>query len=147
MYPYVLRVLSLILDLNFRNYRSKQTGWPSLFSGTHRGKILNRVFLLQQTYFLQKYYKFKCPSTATYEHINIKRLPIVFISSFFHFVRRSLENIFLLWSFCKHVFTITYIQHCLFVLLLTRARGVLMHSLPSAYPLLFYKCCFDLQNL
>ena len=49
-----LRVLSLILDLNFRNYRSIQTGWLSLFSGTHRRKIPNRVFLLQQTYFLQQ---------------------------------------------------------------------------------------------
>ena len=47
-----LRVLSLILDLNFRNYRFIQTGWLSLFTGTHRRKIPNRVFLLQQTYFL-----------------------------------------------------------------------------------------------
>ena len=49
-----LRVLSLILDLNFRNYRSIQTGWLTLFSRTDRRKIPNRVSLLQQTYFLQQ---------------------------------------------------------------------------------------------
>ena len=49
-----LRVLSLTLSLNFRNYRFIQTSWLSLFSGTHRRKIPNRVFLLQQTYFLQQ---------------------------------------------------------------------------------------------
>ena len=36
-----LTLLSLILDL-------------SLFSGTHRRKITNRIFLLQETYFLQQ---------------------------------------------------------------------------------------------
>ena len=48
-----LRVLSLILDLNFRNYRLIQSSWHSPFRGTHKRKIPNRVFLLQQTYFLQ----------------------------------------------------------------------------------------------
>ena len=69
--------------------------------------------------------------------MNIKYLQIIFISSFFYFVRRLLENIFLLLIFRKHVFPITYLQHCPFVLHLTRVRGVLMYSLLSAFPLLF----------
>ena len=76
--------------------------------------------------------------------MNIKYLQIAFISSFFHFVRRSLENIFLLRICRKHALTITYLQHCLFVLHLDRTRGVSMYSLPSACPLLL--CCFDLQH-
>ena len=132
---------------SLRNYRSIQRGWLSLFCGTHRRKIPNRVFLLQQTYFLQQQYKFKCPSAAIYKHMNVEYLQIVFISSLLHFVRRSLENIFLLWIFRKHAFTITYLQHCPFVSHLTRARSVLVYSLHSAWSLLFYMRCFDLLHL
>ena len=57
------------------------------------------------------------------------------------------RSIFSLWIWCKHIFTITSLQHCPYVLHLIRARGVLVYSLPSACRLLFYKCCFDLQHL
>ena len=64
------------------------------------------------------------------------------------FSRHSTFSTFLLISLyvSKHVLAITYLQHYPFLLHLTRARGVWLYSLLSAWPLLFYKCCFDLQH-
>ena len=48
-----------------------------------------------------------------YEHMNIKYLQIVVISSFSHLVRRSLENIFLLSICRKHFLTIQLLYNYL----------------------------------
>ena len=109
---------------SLRNYRSIQTGWLRLFSGTHRKKLPNTVFSYNKP-------------------------------SFFHFARRSLENIFLLWIFRKQVFTITYLQHCPFFYILpelevSRCIPYLHHVLDCFVSVVLtfsiYKCCFDLQH-
>ena len=85
---------------SLRNYRSLQTDWLSLFSWTHRRKIPNRVFSCHKLTF--------CSNDIS---LNVLQQPYISIwilntyksfSSFFHFVRRSLENIFLLWICRKH---------------------------------------------
>ena len=59
-------------------------------------KFQIEFFSYNKLNFLQQQYKFKCPSAAIYKHMHVEYLQIVFISSLLHFVRRSLENIFLL---------------------------------------------------